>query len=76
MFKSFYVRHYVGMSGIMFCGLITYVLQKRDSELMTIYRDKSALFGKELRPGEPPSWPQWPRWLAWASRSDNPKLIS
>lgn len=25
--------------------------------MMADYRDKSALFGKELKPGEPPSWP-------------------
>ena len=24
---------------------------------MSDYRDKSALFGRELKPGEPPSWP-------------------
>lgn len=24
---------------------------------MTKYRDKSALYGRELKPGEPPSWP-------------------
>lgn len=25
--------------------------------MMSSYRDKSALFGRELKPGEPPSWP-------------------
>ena len=25
--------------------------------LMADYRDKSALYGRELKPGEPPSWP-------------------
>lgn len=25
--------------------------------LMSDYRDKSALYGRELKPGEPPSWP-------------------
>ncbi|XP_043586615.1 uncharacterized protein LOC122569521 [Bombus pyrosoma] len=25
--------------------------------IMIDYRDKSALYGRELKPGEPPSWP-------------------
>lgn len=25
--------------------------------IMNEYRDKSALYGRELKPGEPPSWP-------------------
>lgn len=25
--------------------------------MLAEYRDKSALYGRELKPGEPPSWP-------------------
>lgn len=25
--------------------------------MMSDFRDKSALYGRELKPGEPPSWP-------------------
>ncbi|KAH0946486.1 hypothetical protein HN011_011747 [Eciton burchellii] len=28
-----------------------------ETERMTLFRDKSALYGRELKPGEPPSWP-------------------
>lgn len=76
MIESYYVRNYLGLASVGFVGFIAYLLEKRDAELMTIYRDQSALYKRELKPGEPPSWPQWPRWLAWASRSDNPRIVS
>ncbi|XP_032677280.1 NADH dehydrogenase [ubiquinone] 1 beta subcomplex subunit 1 [Odontomachus brunneus] len=28
-----------------------------ETERMSMFRDKSALYGRELKPGEPPSWP-------------------
>jgi len=28
-----------------------------ETERMSLFRDKSALYGRELKPGEPPSWP-------------------
>lgn len=32
-------------------------LQGMEDERMTKFRDKSALYGRELAPGEKPSWP-------------------
>ncbi|XP_017794263.1 PREDICTED: NADH dehydrogenase [ubiquinone] 1 beta subcomplex subunit 1 [Habropoda laboriosa] len=32
-------------------------LDKKITLRMTRFRDKSALYGRELQPGEPPSWP-------------------
>ncbi|KAG7211163.1 hypothetical protein KM043_010487 [Ampulex compressa] len=32
-------------------------LDNMEAERMTYFRDKSALYGRELAPGEPPSWP-------------------
>ncbi|XP_076622497.1 NADH dehydrogenase [ubiquinone] 1 beta subcomplex subunit 1 [Colletes latitarsis] len=32
-------------------------MDRLESERLTLYRDKSALFGRELKPGEAPSWP-------------------
>lgn len=37
--------------------LIGHKIDKLDNEKMTMFRDKSALYGRELKPGEPPSWP-------------------
>jgi len=37
--------------------MIGHKLDKMESERMTTFRDKSALYGRELKPGEPPSWP-------------------
>lgn len=37
--------------------LIGHKLDLMETERMTMFRDKSALFGRELKPGEPPSWP-------------------
>lgn len=34
-----------------------WVAYKEDATL-TMFRDKSALYGKEKAPGEPPSWPK------------------
>ncbi|KAG8224234.1 hypothetical protein J437_LFUL002690 [Ladona fulva] len=32
-------------------------LDNLETERMTLFRDKSALYGRELQPGEKPSWP-------------------
>ncbi|PNF15797.1 NADH dehydrogenase [ubiquinone] 1 beta subcomplex subunit 1 [Cryptotermes secundus] len=32
-------------------------LDRMETERMIRFRDKSALFGRELKPGEKPSWP-------------------
>ncbi|XP_025996049.1 NADH dehydrogenase [ubiquinone] 1 beta subcomplex subunit 1 [Solenopsis invicta] len=37
--------------------MIGYKLERMETERMTMFRDKSALYGRELKPGEPPSWP-------------------
>ncbi|XP_076225578.1 NADH dehydrogenase [ubiquinone] 1 beta subcomplex subunit 1 [Nomia melanderi] len=33
-----------------------YLLRREDAKKLSRFRDKSALFGRELAPGEPPSW--------------------
>lgn len=30
---------------------------RHDTQRMIMFRDKSALYGRELKEGEPPSWP-------------------
>ncbi|KAG5315634.1 NDUB1 dehydrogenase, partial [Pseudoatta argentina] len=37
--------------------MIGHKLDKLESERMTTFRDKSALYGRELKPDESPSWP-------------------
>ncbi|KAL0118330.1 hypothetical protein PUN28_009165 [Cardiocondyla obscurior] len=32
-------------------------LDSLETERLSGFRDKSALYGRELKPGEPPSWP-------------------
>ncbi|GLH01760.1 AGAP000849-PA-like protein, partial [Gryllus bimaculatus] len=32
-------------------------LDHKETERMTMFRDKSALYGRVLKPGEAPSWP-------------------
>ncbi|XP_015171491.1 PREDICTED: NADH dehydrogenase [ubiquinone] 1 beta subcomplex subunit 1 [Polistes dominula] len=32
-------------------------LDRQENLRLTKFRDKSALYGRELAPGEPPSWP-------------------
>lgn len=32
-------------------------LENHENERMARFRDKSALYGREKKPGEPPSWP-------------------
>lgn len=34
-----------------------HLLDKAETERMTLFRDKSALYGRELAEGEKPSWP-------------------
>jgi NADH dehydrogenase (ubiquinone) 1 beta subcomplex subunit 1 len=48
-----YVYALVPMSGFM----LGWWLDRKETERMTRFRDKSALFGRELKPGEKPSWP-------------------
>lgn len=33
------------------------IVDRSEVHRMIIFRDKSALFGRELKEGEPPSWP-------------------
>ncbi|EFN83820.1 NADH dehydrogenase [ubiquinone] 1 beta subcomplex subunit 1, partial [Harpegnathos saltator] len=34
-----------------------YKFDRLETERMTMFRDKSALYGREMKPGESPSWP-------------------
>ncbi|XP_011259836.1 NADH dehydrogenase [ubiquinone] 1 beta subcomplex subunit 1 [Camponotus floridanus] len=36
--------------------MIGHKLDHMESERFSMFRDKSALYGRELKPGEPPSW--------------------
>lgn len=48
-----YVFAAIPLSGFMF----GWWLDRKETERMVRFRDKSALFGRELKPGERPSWP-------------------
>ena len=37
--------------------LLGWWLERKEDERMTRFRDKSALYGRTLAPGEKPSWP-------------------
>lgn len=37
--------------------LIGCYLDRKETERMTLFRDKSALYGRQLKAGEQPSWP-------------------
>lgn len=36
---------------------IGWFLDKKETERLSLFRDKSALYGRELKEGEQPSWP-------------------
>jgi NADH dehydrogenase (ubiquinone) 1 beta subcomplex subunit 1 len=48
-----YIYFAIPLTGFM----IGWWLDRKETERMTMFRDKSALFGRELKPGEKPSWP-------------------
>ncbi|KDR07695.1 hypothetical protein L798_02749 [Zootermopsis nevadensis] len=48
-----YLYFAVPMTGFM----LGWWLDRMETERMTLFRDKSALFGRELKPGDKPSWP-------------------
>jgi NADH dehydrogenase (ubiquinone) 1 beta subcomplex subunit 1 len=48
-----YVFAAIPMGGFM----LGWWLDRKETERMVRFRDKSALFGRELKPGEKPSWP-------------------
>ncbi|GFG33033.1 hypothetical protein Cfor_10750 [Coptotermes formosanus] len=48
-----YVLAAIPVSGFM----LGWWLDRKETERMVRFRDKSALFGRELKPGEKPSWP-------------------
>lgn len=37
--------------------MLGFYADKQETLRLTKFRDKSALYGRELAPGEPPSWP-------------------
>ncbi|XP_076682200.1 NADH dehydrogenase [ubiquinone] 1 beta subcomplex subunit 1 [Andrena cerasifolii] len=48
---------YVGFGVIMSISLsIGWYLDRLETSRMTRFRDKSKLYGRELKPGEAPSW--------------------
>lgn len=45
-------------AGLPFTGFaIGWFLDRKETERMTLFRDKSALYGRVLKEGEQPSWP-------------------
>ncbi|XP_043461181.1 uncharacterized protein LOC122497880 [Leptopilina heterotoma] len=54
MWIKFYTITFGGFASALAVGTI---LDRKEAERMTRFRDKSALFGRKLAPGEPPSWP-------------------
>ncbi|XP_076546235.1 NADH dehydrogenase [ubiquinone] 1 beta subcomplex subunit 1 [Osmia lignaria lignaria] len=51
-------KAYLNLVACMVAGYsLGWVVNRLETERLTSYRDKSALFGRELKPGEPPSWP-------------------
>ncbi|XP_076649129.1 NADH dehydrogenase [ubiquinone] 1 beta subcomplex subunit 1 [Halictus rubicundus] len=53
-----YIKQYITLFiGVGVAGTIGWCIDRSESLRMTRFRDKSALFGRELKPGEPPSWP-------------------
>lgn len=56
-FTGFGQRHIAGI-GIPFIGfLFGGYLDYQENLRLTMFRDRSALYGRELKHGEPPSWP-------------------
>lgn len=48
----------IATSSFIIIGIIGRYSYNYYSEVaMSSFRDKSALYGRELKPGEPPSWP-------------------
>lgn len=45
------------ISPIVFGYCVGSFLQRHEDNRMSRFRDKSALYGREMKPGEPPSWP-------------------
>lgn len=57
-YRRMWIKFYgttFGLFGVVFS--IGAFLDRMEAERMTRFRDKSALFGRQLAPGEPPSWP-------------------
>ncbi|CAK9802609.1 hypothetical protein ANTPLA_LOCUS3243 [Anthophora plagiata] len=50
-------QYVIFITGATLTILLGKYCDKKVSLSMTRFRDKSALYGKELKPGEPPSWP-------------------
>ncbi|XP_076243363.1 NADH dehydrogenase [ubiquinone] 1 beta subcomplex subunit 1 [Calliopsis andreniformis] len=53
-----YLKSYaIAFIGFTAAGTFGWWLDRLETERMTRFRDKSKLYGRELKPGEPPSWP-------------------
>ncbi|XP_076386033.1 NADH dehydrogenase [ubiquinone] 1 beta subcomplex subunit 1 [Megachile rotundata] len=52
------VKTYAQFIGALVVGYsVGWYFDRMETLRLTGYRDKSALFGRQLKPGEPPSWP-------------------
>ncbi|XP_055843441.1 NADH dehydrogenase [ubiquinone] 1 beta subcomplex subunit 1 [Episyrphus balteatus] len=49
-------KQWVWISLPLLGGVIGTYLDNLETERMTMFRDKSALYGRKLKPGEAPSW--------------------
>lgn len=55
---SLITQYSLSVAGFIGVYILSRYLYNYVSDLtMSSYRDKSALYGRELKPGEPPSWP-------------------
>lgn len=50
-------RQYLWMAVPMLGFTFGWYLDRTETERMTRFRDKSALYGRQLKEGEEPSWP-------------------
>lgn len=58
MAKSLYSLKVLSLSALPFVGYaFGKFLDRKETERMTLFRDKSALYGRVLKEGEAPSWP-------------------
>lgn len=58
------VLHHIGITRQYIWALLPlsgfafgWFLDIKETERMTMFRDKSALYGGRVKPGDPPSWP-------------------
>lgn len=58
VFGSFGLQRQYLWAGLPLIGYgIGWFLDRKETERMVMYRDRSALYGRQLKDGEKPSWP-------------------